>query len=64
LSKLTFAGHSLGGIITRTALNDLDNYKEYMHGYVSLGSPHLGYMYNSTSLFNAGMWVLKRWKKS
>lgn len=35
-----------------------------MHGYLSLCSPHLGYMYKSSKLFNAGMWVLKKWKKS
>ena len=35
-----------------------------MHGYLSLGSPHLGYMYNTNSLVNAGMWVLKRWRNS
>lgn len=35
-----------------------------MYGYMTLGSPHLGYMYNSNSLIDAGMWVLKRWKKS
>lgn len=64
LKKLTFIGHSLGGLIIRTALPMLEEYKDCMHGYMSLGSPHLGYMYNSNSLIDAGMWVLKRWKKS
>ena len=31
---------------------------------MSLSSPHLGYMYNSSKLFDAGMWFLKKWKKS
>jgi hypothetical protein len=31
---------------------------------MSLSSPHLGYMYNSSKLFDAGMWVLKKWRKS
>jgi hypothetical protein len=35
-----------------------------MHGYISLGSPHLGYMYNSSALIDAGMWVLKNWTQS
>jgi hypothetical protein len=35
-----------------------------MHGYLSLCSPHLGYMYKSSKLFNAGMWILKKWRKS
>lgn len=29
-----------------------------------MGSPHLGYMYNSNKLFDAGMWLLKNWRKS
>lgn len=64
LSKITFVGHSLGGLIIRSALPHLEQFKKYMHGYISLGSPHLGYMYNTGSLFNAGMWVLKRWRGS
>ena len=64
LKKVTFIGHSLGGLIIRSALPHLEEYKDYFHGYMSLGSPHLGYMYNSTSLFNAGMWVLKSLRKS
>ena len=64
LKKLTFVGHSLGGIIIRSALPFLTEYKSLMYGFMSLGSPHLGYMYNTNSLIDAGMWVLKRWKKS
>jgi len=42
----------------------LEEFKSFMHGYMSLGSPHLGYMYNTNALFDAGMWVLKRLKRS
>jgi len=58
LKKLSFIGHSLGGIIAREALKHLSKYSDVMHGFVSLGSPHLGYMYNSSGLVNAGMWML------
>jgi hypothetical protein len=64
MSKLSFIGHSLGGIIIRSALPLLEEFKVLMHGYMSLGSPHLGYMYNSNSLINAGMWLLKNWRSS
>ena len=64
LSKITFIGHSLGGIIVREALRHLKTYKKLLHGYISLGSPHLGYMYNSNSLIDAGMWVIKQVKGS
>ena len=64
LARLTFIGHSLGGLIIRAALPYLDKFKDKMHGYLSLCSPHLGYMYKSGKLFSAGMWLLKKWKKS
>jgi hypothetical protein len=35
-----------------------------MHGFLTLCTPHLGYMYKSSKLFNAGMWVMKKWRKS
>lgn len=64
LARLTFIGHSLGGLIIRAALPHLERFKDKFHGYLSLCSPHLGYMYKSSKLFNAGMWILKKWKKS
>lgn len=64
LRAITFIGHSLGGLIIRSALPHLDSYKHLMHSFISLGSPHLGYMYNTNSLINAGLWFLKSWKKS
>ncbi len=31
---------------------------------MSLSSPHLGYIYSKSNLVDAGMWILKKWKKS
>lgn len=31
---------------------------------MSLSSPQLGQMYNKSSMIDAGLWVLKKWKKS
>lgn len=64
LARLTFIGHSLGGLIIRASLPYLYKYEEKMHGFLTLCTPHLGYMYKSGKLFSAGMWVLKKWKKS
>ena len=38
--------------------------KDKFFTYMSLSSPHMGYMYNSNKLFDAGMWFLKKWRKS
>ena len=54
LGRLSFIGHSLGGIIIRSALPHLSNYSDKMYLYMSLSSPHLGYMYNSSKLIEAG----------
>ena len=54
----------MGGIIIRSALPHLSKYKEFMYTYISLSSPHLGYMYNSSSIIDAGLWLLKRMRQS
>lgn len=64
LGRLSFIGHSMGGIIIRSALPHLEKYKEKMFTYISLSTPHLGYMYNSSKIISTGMWFLKQWKKS
>lgn len=46
LGKISFIAHSLGGIIVRTALPHLLDFQDKMFNYMSLSSPHLGYMYN------------------
>ena len=64
LGRLTFIGHSLGGLIIRAALPLLEKYKDKFHGFLTLCSPHLGYQYKSSKLFTTGMSLLKMWKKS
>ena len=54
----------MGGLIVRAALPYLLEYKNLFYTYMSLASPHLGYMYNSNKLLDAGMWVMKKFKKS
>ncbi|KAK6277672.1 hypothetical protein POUND7_017995 [Theobroma cacao] len=62
--KLSFVGHSIGNIIIRTALAEsaMEPYLRFLHTYVSLSGPHLGYLYSSNSLFNSGLWLLKKLK--
>ena len=64
--KLSFVAHSLGGLISRAALacKELQPYVDKMHTYVSLASPHCGYMYSENKMLDAGIWVLKKWSKS
>lgn len=62
--KLSFVGHSIGNVIIRTALTEsiMEPFLRYLYTYVSISGPHLGYLYSSNSLFNSGLWLLKKLK--
>ncbi|KAK2392444.1 protein FAM135B [Trifolium repens] len=64
--KLSFVGHSMGNLIIRTAIADsiMEPYLRHLHTYVSVSGPHLGYLYSSNSLFNSGMWFMKKLKNT
>ncbi|KAM0940455.1 putative alpha/Beta hydrolase, lipase [Dioscorea sansibarensis] len=62
--KLSFVGHSIGNIIIRSALteNVMGPFLKNLYTYMSVSGPHLGYWYSSNSLFNSGLWLLKKLK--
>ena len=60
LGRLSFVGFSLGGVVVRAALCYLEEYKEKMFTLITLSSPHLGLMYSSSVLVDAGVWFLRK----
>ena len=62
-SKISFVGHSLGGVIIRSALPYLKRFRPYMCTYVSLSVPHLGCKTSKNILINLGMKYLSSFKK-
>lgn len=62
-AKLSFVGHSLGGLIIRAALPNLEKYKGKLYTYISLGTPHLGYQNSSSRVVDTGLWLIRKWKK-
>jgi len=62
--RISFIGHSLGGIIIRTALPNLEKYKNRMQAFITLSTPHLGCIHQSSKLIGVGMWIFKKWKSS
>ncbi|KAF7456292.1 putative serine esterase [Cryptosporidium felis] len=64
LKKLSFIGHSLGGIIIRAALPHLQMFSSKFFLYWSLSTPHLGCISNDSKLINAGVWIIKKWSSS
>ena len=63
LSRLSFVGHSLGGLIARAALHLLSEFRGNFHSFLCLSTPHLGCRVSANRLVDAGIWVLKQWKK-
>lgn len=63
VTKVSFIGHSLGGVISRAALIFLEEFRTMMFSFVSLSSPHLGTVKNSSFLVNTGMFFLNKIKK-
>jgi triacylglycerol esterase/lipase EstA (alpha/beta hydrolase family) len=61
--KLSFIGHSMGGLIIRSALGFITHLHKNLHAYVSICSPHLGYLYTASKLVQAGLWLLNTWQK-
>lgn len=62
--KLSFIGHSMGGLIIRSALRFLSHHKKKFHAFVSICSPHLGYLYSTSRLVHAGLWLLNTFQKA
>ena len=42
----------------------MEPFRKYLHTYLSLSGPHLGYLYSTNSLFNSGLWLLKKLKST
>ncbi|OEH76463.1 serine esterase [Cyclospora cayetanensis] len=65
VERISFVGHSLGGIIVRAALPHLRKpLGSCFHLYVSLSSPHFGLLKGRSRIVSFGLWLLKKWRKS
>merc|ERR1712129_90294 len=64
LGRLSFVAHSAGGLIVRSALPLLSEYRHKTYTFITFSTPHLGYVYPASSLFNAGLWIAKKLRSS
>ena len=62
VEKLSFIGHSLGGLIIRAALPLLEGFQDKMHLLLTMNTPHLGCRNSGTLMMNAGLWVISKVK--
>ncbi|XP_078253696.1 protein FAM135B isoform X2 [Rhinoraja longicauda] len=66
ISRISFIGHSLGNIIIRSVLTRprFRCYLSKLHTFLSLSGPHLGTLYNNSTLVSTGLWLMQKLKKS
>lgn len=60
VEKITLVGYSMGGLILRAALPHLNDYKEKFDAFITLATPHIGYLTTHSKLLTAGMWVASK----
>jgi len=53
----------LGGLIIRAAMPHLKKIYDKLYTLMTLSSPHLGFLNNSSKLVEFGFGVLTKWKK-
>jgi len=61
--SISFIGHSMGGLIIRASLRYLQLYKNLFECYVSVCSPHMGYLYHTSKIVTTSIWVMNQIKK-
>jgi triacylglycerol esterase/lipase EstA (alpha/beta hydrolase family) len=59
---INLVGHSMGGIIARSALPHLVKYRYQMGFFLSLSSPHLGYLNGVSGIIKVGLWAIRKFK--
>ena len=52
--KISFIGHSMGGLVSRAAIPRLKKLKNCFFGFTSLSSPHIGVIYPDNLLLKIG----------
>jgi len=63
LGRLSFVAHSIGGLIVRSALPRLSDFRDKMYTILTFSSAHLGYMY-AQEYIKGGLWLLNRLRQS
>ncbi|XP_010871888.2 protein FAM135B isoform X2 [Esox lucius] len=66
IGRISFIGHSLGNVIIRSVLTRprFRCYLVKLHTFLSLSGPHLGTLYNNSTLVSTGLWLMQKLKKS
>jgi hypothetical protein len=63
VGRLSFLGHSMGGVIVRAALECavMHQYHRHLYTLLTLAAPHCGFVQAQTTLVSTGLWFLRKW---
>lgn len=61
---LNFVGHSMGGVIARSSLRYLEKYDNQLGFFLSLSTPHLGYLNGVDTMIKTGLWFMRKMNKT
>lgn len=64
VTRVSFVGHSMGGLIIRAALPHLTQYRDMMKTFISLSCPHLGYTKSESTIVGAALWLSNKLSKT
>eukprot|EP00959_Pyramimonas_sp_CCMP1952_P041221 862278-Pyramimonas_sp.AAC.1 len=64
VGALSVKGGCRKGALTRLSWRFWQALQPYFRTYLSVSGPHLGYLYSTNKLFDSGIWVLKKLKRS
>ncbi|CAI2384977.1 unnamed protein product [Moneuplotes crassus] len=65
--KISMIAHSLGGLVFRASLKYLKKWidlDERLNMFITMGTPHCGYVHTSSSLLSTGMWFAEKFSKN
>lgn len=57
IDRITLIGYSMGGLVLRAALPHMESLKKYLKTFITLATPHIGYLTTHSKILTAGMWV-------
>ena len=63
LKRLSFIAFSLGGLVVRAALPYLAKYHGNFYSFLTLSTPHLGFIGSTSRLVEGGLWLLQKWNQ-
>mmetsp|Transcript_19103 Transcript_19103/g.34753 ORF Transcript_19103/g.34753 Transcript_19103/m.34753 type:complete len:656 (-) Transcript_19103:492-2459(-) len=57
IKRISFVGHSMGGLMIRAALPFLSEFRSQMHFFITFNTPHIGFVEQQAAFIDTGIWL-------